>query len=132
MKKTLLLAAMIAAAAAFAAFDFNGTTAVPVLAPTSISSGATNTATLVKSPWIGRGEIFVSASAANRTALNVTLWATNTVSGGWTEYASGTFTETNAIVARVPFPGEYLPKDVRVTIGSIGASSTCAAFILTY
>ena len=67
-----------------------------------------------------------------RSALDVTLWATNRNEGGWTVYAAQTFAATNAGVYRVAFPGEYLPADVKIGIGSIGAATTATAFILTY
>ncbi len=133
MKKALLIAAAFAVAAAFAAFDFGAARAIPVVNPgTTVNSGATNSTVLALGGLKGIPEVFVAANGnASRTALNVTLWATNAIEGGWTAYAASTF-PTNAGVYRLAFPGEYLPKDAKLTIGSIGAASSVSAFILTY
>ena len=72
------------------------------------------------------------AGATGRTALDVTLYATNRTEGGWTVYDAQTFTATNAAVRSVTFPGEYLPGDIKVAVGSIGAATTASAFILSY
>jgi len=133
--KKLALFAMLAACAvsAFAALEFSGARAVPVIAPASISSGATNTAAVAISSMKGVSEVIVYATAAaNRTALNVSLWTTNTVDGGWTLYADTSTTNRTATIVRLPFDGQYVPRDVKVGVGSIGASSTASAFILTY
>lgn len=134
MKKLALLAIVAAfAASAFAALEFSSARAVPVLAPQYVSSGATNSAAIVVRGFKGTSELIVYATdAAQRTALDVCLWATNRAEGGWTPYAVGKFTATNNCLGRLTFPGEYLPQDVKVTVGSIGAASTVSAFILTY
>ena len=134
MKKfTLFAFALAVALAAFAALDFQGTRVIPAMDPQTISAGATNEAVLAVRGLRGTGEVIVSATGdANRSALDVTLWATNRNEGGWTVYAAQTFTATNAGVHRVSFPGEYLPRDVKIGVGSIGAATTASAFILTH
>ena len=134
MKKfTLILVTLAVAFATFAALDFQGARTVPALEPQTISAGATNEAVVAVRGLRGAGEVIVSATGApNRSALDVTLWATNRNEGGWTVYAAQTFAATNAGVYRVAFPGEYLPADVKIGIGSIGAATTATAFILTY
>ena len=122
----------VIAAATFAAFDFGAARAIPVIQPgTSVNSGATNTAVLALGGLKGNPEVFVAANGNLGRTLNVTLWATNSIEGGWTEYAKTAF-PSNAGVYRLAFPGEYLPKDVKLTVGSIGAASAVSAFILTY
>ena len=134
MKKFAIFAAALAVAfATFAALDFQTARAIPALAPQTISAGTTNEAALVVSGLRGTGALYVSATGnANRTALDVTLWATNRTDGGWTVYAAQTFANTNAGVYRVTFPGEYLPGDIKVGVGSIGAATTAAAVIVSY
>lgn len=132
--KKLFLAVALVSAAAFAALDFGAARTVPVLpSATSVGSGATNETVLALGGLRGVPELFVvSAGSYGRTALNVTLWATNAMEGGWTPYVVGSFAATNAGVFRVAFPGEFLTKDAKVTIGSVGAASSVTAFILTY
>ena len=133
MKKHLLFfASILAAAAAFAAWDLQTARAIPVGTNTVIAAGATNTTDVTLFGLHGNAELFVYASAAtNRTALNVTLWCTNDVSG-WAPYAVGSFAATNAGVHRVTFPGEFVTRQSRVSIGSIGAPSECWALIVAY
>ena len=45
--------------------------------------------------------------------------------------AAQTFAATNAGVYRLTFPGEYLPGDIKVGVGTIGAATTASAFILS-
>ena len=134
MRKFAIFAAALAVAfATFAAFDFQSAKAIPALAPQTISAGATNEAALVVSGLRGQGEVIVTATGdANRTALDVTLWATNRSDGGWTVYAAQTFAATNAGVYRVSFPGEGLPGDIKVGVGSIGAATDVSAFLFSY
>ncbi len=122
----------LAACAAFAALDFQTARAFPALMPQTISAGTTNEAALVVYGLKGQGEVIVTATGdAARTALDVTLWATNTATGGWTVYAARTFDATNAGVYRVSFPGEYLPRNIKVGVGSIGAATTASAFVFS-
>ena len=134
MKKGLLAIAAIALAfAACAALDFQTARAIPALAPQIVSAGTTNEIALAVHGLKGRGEVIVAATGdASRAALDVTLWATNRAEGGWTIYAAQTFTATNAGVYRVTFPGEYLPGEIKVGVGSIGAATTAAALILSH
>ena len=134
MKKFAIFAAALAVAfATFAAFDLKPARATAALAPQTISAGATNEAALAVHGLKGVSALYVmDAGAADRTALDVTLWATNRAEGGWAVYAARTFTATNAAVRIVTFPGEYLPQDVKVGVGSIGADTTASAFILSY
>lgn len=135
MKKLItLLAAVGIAAASFAALEFSGATAIPVItSAATVNSGATNTTTLALGGLKGNPEVFVTANGnASRTALNLSLWATNSIEGGWTLYAAQSITATNAGVYRLQFPGEYLPRDAQVRIGSIGAATAVTAFILSY
>ena len=133
MKKAIALLAAVAAFGAFAAFDLQTAKAIPALAPQTVSAGATNEVAVTVAGLRGTGAVFVTASGdASRTALDVTLWATNRTDGGWTVYAAQTFANTNAGVYRVSFPGEYLPGDVKIGVGSIGAATSASAFILSY
>jgi len=134
MKKLAVLALLAACAvSAFAALEFSAARAIDVLAPQSISSGATNTAAAVVHGLKGTSEVVVYANAqANRTALNVTLWTTNAVDGGWSIVAEATTTNKAATIVRVPFPGQDVASDVKVGVGSIGGATTAGAFILSY
>ena len=134
MKKFAIFAAALAVAfATFAALDFQTARAIPALAPQTVTAGTTNEAALVVSGLRGTGALYVSATGdPSRTALDVTLWATNRTDGGWTVYAAQTFANTNAGVYSVTFPGEYLPGDIKVGVGSIGAATTAAAVIVSY
>ena len=135
MKKLAIFAAAAVAAtfAALAAFDVSGARAIPALAPQTVTAGTTNEAALVVSGLRGTGALYVSATGdPSRTALDVTLWATNRTDGGWTVYAAQTFANTNAGVYSVTFPGEYLPQALKVSVGSIGAATPAAAVIVSY
>jgi hypothetical protein len=134
MRKTAIFAVALAATlAAFAAFDLTPARATPALAPQTVSAGATNESALAVHGMKGIAALYVAdAGAHGRTALDVTLWATNRVEGGWTVYAAQTFADTNAAVRAVAFPGEYVPGDVKIGVGSIGADTAVAAFILSY
>ena len=133
MKKFAIIAAALAVTfATFAALDFQNARAIPALAPQTISAGTTNEVALAVAGLRGQGEVIVTATGSpSRTALDVTLWATNRTECGWTVYAAQTFTATNAGVYRVSFPGEYLPGNVKVGVGTIGAATTASAFIFT-
>ncbi len=135
MKKLLtLIAAVGIAAATFAALDFYGARAIPVLTgATTINSGATNTTEVAAAGLKGTAELFVTASGnASRTALNLSLWKTNTVEGGWVVFAAAAYTATNAGVYRLTFPAEYITNPSQVRIDSQGAATTATAFILSY
>ena len=132
MKKLLLFSALLAAFAAFAAYDFQSARAIPLGASTTINSGATRTNAVSLVGLKGNAELLVYASgAAARTKFTVALWCTNDVSG-WQPYAAQTYTSTNAGVYRVAFPGEGVSAQSRVLIGSTGAASTCWGLILAY
>ena len=136
MKKLLTLFAIAGiVAATFAAFDFSGTKTIPVLnTATTINSGATNTTEIAAAAGLkGNAALFVTANGnASRTALSLSLWATNTVEGGWFELAARTYTATNAGVYRLSFPAEYVAQPSQVRINSRGAATTATAFILSY
>ena len=83
MKKLLTLFAIAGiVAATFAAFDFSGTKTIPVLnTATTINSGATNTTEFAAAGLKGNAALFVTANGnASRTALTLSLWATNNTS----------------------------------------------------
>lgn len=134
MKKLILLAAIAASAAAFAAFDFTAAKAIPVLpAATTVNAGATNVTPVVAYGLKGNATLFVAANGnASRTALDISLYVTNTVAGGWAEYATTTVTATNAGVYRLNFPAEYITNPSQVRISSKGAATQLAAFVLSY
>ncbi len=135
MKKlTALLAAVGIAAVTFAAFDLSGARAVPVLnASTTVNSGATNVTEIAAAGLKGNAALFVCANGnASRTALNISLWTTNTVEGGWSPFALQTYTATNEGVYRLSFPAEYISKPSQVRINSQGAATAVTAFILSY
>jgi len=135
MKKFLLALAILAAAAvSFGALEFSGAKTIPVLtSATTISSGTTNTVEISASGLRGSAELFVVANGnSSRTALNLSLWTTNFVEGGWSKFAAESHTATNAGVYRVTFPAEYITLPSQVRIGSIGANTAATAFILSY
>ena len=135
MKKLLTLFAIAGiVAATFAAFDFSGTKTIPVLnTATTINSGATNTTEFAAAGLKGNAALFVTANGnASRTALTLSLWATNTVEGGWFELAARTYTATSAGIYRLSFPAEYVAQPSQVRINSRGAATTATAFILSY
>lgn len=134
MKKLILAAVLAASAAAFAALDFEAARAIPVkTSAQSVSAGATNTTTVTLGGLRGLPELFVIANGnTSRTALDIMLWTTNKVSGGYMLYAGERVTNTNAGVYRVVFPGEYISNPAQVRVGSIGAATSFTAFILSY
>lgn len=135
MKKYLMIAAGAFALAftAIAGVDFNSAKVVPVMQPQQITANATNEITMTRFGWKGGCELVVYANdVQERTALDVTLWGTNRIDGGWAPYASEIFTATNKCVGRVCFPGEFLPSEIKVSVGSIGAASTVSAVVLTH
>ena len=134
MKKSLLFAALVATAATFAALDFTGARVIPVkTAATTVNSGATNTTEITAYGLKGNAALFVTATGnSSRTALDLSLYTTNTAAGGWSEYATSTVTATNAGVYRLDFPAEYLTNPAQVRIMSKGAATTFSAFILSY
>ena len=134
MKKIALLLAIAAAFATFAAFDFAGARAVPVLnASTTVNAGTTNVTEITAAGLRGNAALFVTANGnASRTAWNLSLWTTNTVEGGWTALALQSYTATNAGVFRLSFPAEYISQPSQVRIESKGAATAATAFILSY
>ena len=134
MKKFLTIAAVLATAAAFAAFDFSAAKTIPVISSsTTVNAGATNTTAVSAAGLKGNAALFVTASGnASRTALNLSLYTTNFTSGGWSQFATATVTATNAGVYRLSFPAEYVTLPSQVRISSIGAATAVTAFVLSY
>lgn len=134
MKKTILAAlAATFAAVVFGALEFSTARTIPILAPTSISAGATNATTVADVRGLrGTAEVIVYASAAsNRTELTATLYATNRTDGGWAKYTERKATTEDAVILRLPFAGIYQPGVLKVEVGSIGAATTASALILS-
>lgn len=134
MKKLLTLAAIMCASAAFAAFDLTSATPTLLVAPKAISANATNTVEFTSAGRKGTGEIYVAAtSSATNGTIAVTLMTTNTVSGGWTVFAAGTYptAPTNAVYA-LPVAVEYLSPVNRLLIAPTGANTTASAILLSY
>lgn len=130
-----ILGASALAIAATAALDFSAARAIPVISSAaSIDAGATNLAAVSASGLKGNAALFVTVNGSDsRTALDLTLWATNAAEGGWTLAASASYTSaTNAGVYRLDFPGEYLTSPARVGICPKGAGASATAFILTH
>ena len=135
MKKIAILTfALFVALVVFGALEFSGARAIPVhTSSTTVNSGATNTTYLTLGSLKGGSEVILIANGnASRTALNVSLYATNAVSGGWTYFQGESFSATNAGVYRVRFPGAYLSKDAKLEVNSVGAATAFTSFILTY
>ena len=133
MKKLIFSALALAAAVAFSAFDVTkAPNVIPVVAPQSVSSGATNSVVFTARSLKGIGAVVVSANAASGRTMDVTLYTTNAAAGGWTPYVQETIAETNAFTRMVAFPADGLTFDLKLDIGSIGAASTATAFILCY
>lgn len=134
MKRLAFLATVVAALAVFGALDFSAARAIPVItSAATVNSGATNVAAVTLGSLRGSSEIIVTANGnASRTALDVSLWNTNAVEGGWIRLTGETFTATNAGVYRVVFPGQFATADAQVRISSAGAGTSVTAFILSY
>ena len=134
MKKAIFSALAVAAAVAtFAAFDVTkAPNVIPVVAPQSVSSGATNSVMFTARSLKGIGAVVVSANAALGRSIDVTLYTTNAASGGWTPYVAETIANTNAFTQMVAFPADGLTFDLKLEVGSIGEASTASAFILCY
>lgn len=134
MKKTILavFAAMFGAVT-FAALDFSTARTIPVLAPTEISAGTTNSTTVADIRGLrGTAEVIVYASAASdRTELTATLYATNRIDGGWKKYTERKATTEDAVILRLPFAGIYQPGILKIDVESVGAATTASALILS-
>ena len=134
MKKLLTLAAIMCAAAAFAAFDLTSAKPTLLVAPTAIVANATNTVDFTSAGRKGTGEIYVAAtSSATNGTIAVTLMTTNVVAGGWTVFAAGTYptAPTNAVYA-LPVAVEYLAPVNRLLVAPTGANTTASAMLLSY
>ena len=134
MKKLLTLAAIMCASAAFAAFDLTSATPTLLVAPKAISANATNTVEFTSAGRKGTGEIYVAAtSSATNGTISVTLMTTNTVAGGWSVFAAGTYptAPTNAVYA-LPVAVEYLAPVNRLLVAPTGANTTASAMLLSY
>jgi len=133
MKKSIFAAIAISALAALAAFDVTkAPNVIPVIAPQSITAGTTNAVTFAARSLKGIGAVVVSADAAAGRTMDVTLYTTNTASGGWTPYVAETIADTNAFTRMVAFPADGLTYDLKLEVGSLGEASTASAFILCY
>lgn len=135
MKKIILAAvAAVGALACMAAFDISSATPTLLFAPKAISANATNTVEFTSAGRKGTGEIYVAAtSSATNGTIAVTLMTTNTVSGGWTVFAAGTYptAPTNAVYA-LPVAVEYLAPVNRLLVAPTGANTTASAILLSY
>lgn len=134
MKNLLTLAVIACASAAFAASDLSSATPTLIFAPKAISANATNTVEFTSAGRKGTGEIYVAAtSSATNGTIAVTLMTTNTVSGGWTVFAAGTYstTPTNAVYA-LPVAVEYLAPVNRLLVAPTGVNTTASAMLLSY
>jgi hypothetical protein len=135
MKKIILaVVAAVGALACMAAFDLSSATPTLLFAPKAISANATNTVEFTSAGRKGTGEIYVAAtSSATNGTIAVTLMTTNTVSGGWTVFAAGTYptAPTNAVYA-LPVAVEYLSPVNRLLIAPTGANTTASAMLLSY
>ena len=133
MKKMIFACAAICAAVAFGAFDATkAPNVIPVVAPQSVLSNDTNSVTFTARSLKGIGAVVVSANAAAGRSLDVTLYVTNSATGGWTPYVNETIADTNAFTRMVAFPADGLTYDLKLGVGSLGAASTATAFILCY
>ena len=134
MKKLLILAALVCASAAFAAFDLSSANPTLLFAPKAISANATNTVEFTSAGRKGTGEIYLAAtSSATNGTIAVTLMTTNAVAGGWTVFAAGTYptAPTNAVYA-LPVAVEYLSPVNRLSVTPAGANTTASAMLLSY
>lgn len=134
MKKLLTLAAIMCAAAAFAAFDISSATPTLLFAPKAITASTTNTVEFTSAGRKGTGEIYLAAtSSATNGTISVTLMTTNTVAGGWSVFAAGTYptAPTNAVYA-LPVAVEYLAPVNRLLVAPTGANTTASAMLLSY
>lgn len=133
MKKCLLFAFGLMCMAAVASMCTAEIRAIPAVAPQAVSSGASVTNTVRVSGLKGIGEVLVSyGTASTNCAVTATLYTTNTLAGGWRPVASNSVSGVTSGVVRVPFMGEYMTGDLKVTIGAANASATAGAVILSY
>lgn len=134
MKKLLTLAAILCAAAAFAAFDLTSAKPELLVAPTAITASSTNTVDFTSAGRKGTGAVYLAAtSSATNGTIAVTLMTTNAVAGGWSVFAAGTYptAQTNAVYA-LPVAVEYLSPVNRLLITPTGANTTASAVLLSY
>lgn len=135
MKKIILaVVAAVGALACMAAFDLSSAAPSLLFAPKAISANATNTVEFTSAGRKGTGEIYIAAtSSATNGTIAVTLMTTNTVSGGWTVFAAGTYptAPTNALYA-LPVAVEYLAPVNRLLVAPTGANTTASAMLLSY
>ena len=134
MKKILTLAAFLCAFACNAAFDVTGAKPTLLVAPKAIAANATNTVEFTSAGRKGIGAVYVAAtSSATNGTIAVTLSTTNSVAGGWTTFAAGTYptAPTNAVYA-LPVAVEYLAPANKLTITPTGANPTASAVLLSY
>ena len=134
MKKLILFGALLCAAAAFAAFDISSATPTLLFAPKAITASTTNTVEFASSGRKGTGVVYIAAtSSATNGTIAVTLMTTNTVAGGWTVFAAGTYptAPTNAVFT-LPVAVEYLSPVNRLLVAPTGANTTASAMLLSY
>lgn len=134
MKKLLLLAALLCAFAAHAAFDLSSAKPTLLIPPTTIAANATNTVEFASAGRKGTGMVYVAAtSSATNGTIAVALLTTNLVAGGWSTFAAATYPTypTNAVY-QLPVAVEYLSPVNRFSIAPAGGSTTASAVLLSY
>lgn len=130
MKKIILSLALCASAAvAYAAYDVTRFASVDVLAPTAITAGSTNVTEFAVRGLKGKCAVEFVATPAVGRSVEAWLYATNTVSGGWTLYSTASVTATNAVAFSMPFVGEYVTERLMLKVCP-KANTTLGAFIL--
>ena len=134
MKKTLALAAVLAAFAASAAITTSAFRAAVATPPATVAAGATATNTLAVAGYKGMGEACVvcnavAAASSNRT-VTVYLDGTNTVAGGWYLIGAASYKGAAAGVVRVPFRADELPPAVRVRVSNTTAASIVGCVLI--
>lgn len=132
--KKLLACALFAFGIGFAfagANDLTDVHVVPVLAPSAINANVTNSVSLVAplNP-VGLASVLVTAPAAIGRTIDVSVFTTNAVAGGWSLYAYRQI-PTNAVADSVYFPTAYLTHDLKITVSST-ANTTASAVLLHY
>ena len=128
-KSIITLAACVACASAFAAFDTTKLAAHDVLAPTQITANATNESSFVLAGYKGNCEVILAATPADGRTIDATLYGRNSTSETWTVISTITSTSTNSVAIRLPFVGEYVKSSLKLAI-TPAATTTVSAVII--
>ena len=133
MKKLIMIAATVAAAAAFAVgFSTTEFKTRIVTPPVAIASGTATTNAVDVAGFVGFGEIVAQYSAATTNCIfKATLEGTNTVDGGWSTINSMQAVGSTRGVIRLPLASIYLPPTIRVILDAAETNATASAILIS-